>query len=656
MAKRLTPQDAMRLITDAERRGYSEWRKEAVENYNIYNGYHWNENDTKIMRDQKRPVIAFNEAATLVDAFVGSEIQNRKEIKYYPRQDQNFAESDVMQSIAMWVRQSSNQERAEIDSEKDMIITGVGCTETRMDYSDSELGDIDIQRVCPLDVRWDIDARAKNITDRKWDAKFKIMNRDEILDIWPDKDIEQLSEGSYPSSDMPQEGHIPVTYAYRGNESANGCKKGYKVWDFQYYLNEPYYKMNNPFMQDPEMFQLVLPDLIEALGEDVQNEVMNLSEEGFKKVKKLAKKLGLEEPEYARLTKKVYYKMFFIDKVGFMLQDGENAIDGFTRQFMTGKRDERDGTWYGLMRSLKDPQMYLNKMLSSMLYTYMTNSKGGIFARDDAIVDLEEFKLAYAAPDGIMRVTDLDGVREKMKADIGSAAPQIIQLMMTAIPRLGGMNPEMLAAQTGDRTNALVQTRIQQSLTMVAEFIDSMTAYRISWGKMLIQFTKNYLCQEQRIMRLNTEEGQEFINAMKDPLADDYDVIAEEGPITVNQRIEIWQTLSQVFQGQPMPPPLLKFLPVPKPVIAETIQYMQQMSQNPAAEAQSQAETQLTQAETAKSMALAENTKARTAKVMADTEKTVTDNEINKITAKFTPPQSPEMQQQQSGQQNFQSI
>lgn len=655
MAKKITPEAAMKLIRDAENRGYSEWVKEARENYELYNGYHWNEKDMQIMRHEKRPTIAFNEAATLIDAFVGSEIQNRKEIKYYPRQDQNFAESDVMQSISMWVRQSSNQERAEIDAEKDNIITGIGCTETRMDYSDSELGDLDISRVCPLDLRWDIDARAKNLADRKWDAKFKILTREEILDIWPDAELDETGAGVYPQTDLPTQGHIPITYNHGNSEVGRG-KKGFKVWDFQYFLNEPYYKMDNPFMQEPEMFQLVLPDLMEKIGPEVQSQVMNLSEDGFNAIKKLVKQLKLQMPEYARLTKKVYYKMFFIDTTGEILQDGDNAIDGFTRQFITGKRDEKDGTWYGLMRPLKDPQLYLNKILSSVLYTYMANSKGGVFVRDDAIVDFEEFKAQYANPAGIMRLTDLDGVREKDKADIGSAAPQLIQLLMTSIPKLGGMNPEMLAAQTGDRTNALVQTRIQQSLTMVAEFIDSMTAYRINWGKMLIQFTKNYLCQEERIMRLNTEEGMEFINLMQDPLADDYDVIAEEGPISMNQRIEIWQVLSQAFQGQPLPPPLLKFLPVPKPVIAETIQYMQQMSQNPAQEAQQQADVELTKAETQKSLALAGNTQARTAKVMADTEKTVTDNEINKVQQHFNPPQMANPNPPQPEAQNFQSI
>lgn len=655
MAKKITPEAAMKLIRDAENRGYSEWVKEARENYELYNGYHWNEKDMQIMRHEKRPTIAFNEAATLIDAFVGSEIQNRKEIKYYPRQDQNFAESDVMQSISMWVRQSSNQERAEIDAEKDNIITGIGCTETRMDYSDSELGDLDISRVCPLDLRWDIDARAKNLTDRKWDAKFKILTREEILDIWPDAELDETGAGVYPQTDLPTQGHIPITYNHGNSEVGRG-KKGFKVWDFQYFLNEPYYKMDNPFMQEPEMFQLVLPDLMEKIGPEVQSQVMNLSEDGFNAIKKLVKQLKLQMPEYARLTKKVYYKMFFIDTTGEILQDGDNAIDGFTRQFITGKRDEKDGTWYGLMRPLKDPQLYLNKILSSVLYTYMANSKGGVFVRDDAIVDFEEFKAQYANPAGIMRLTDLDGVREKDKADIGSAAPQLIQLLMTSIPKLGGMNSEMLAAQTGDRTNALVQTRIQQSLTMVAEFIDSMTAYRINWGKMLIQFTKNYLCQEERIMRLNTEEGMEFINLMQDPLADDYDVIAEEGPISMNQRIEIWQVLSQAFQGQPLPPPLLKFLPVPKPVIAETIQYMQQMSQNPAQEAQQQADVELTKAETQKSLALAGNTQARTAKVMADTEKTVTDNEINKVQQHFNPPQMANPNPPQPEAQNFQSI
>lgn len=644
-SKRWTIDKAMKLINECEVRGFSEWAKEAKSSYEIYNGYQWPDSDLKVMQKEKRPTICFNEAAPLIDAFVGYEIQNRKEVKFYARQDQGAEEADVMQDVADWARQTTNQERAEIDAEKDMAICGIGVTDTRMDYSESELGQLMVDRGFPLDHRWDLDARAKNLTDRRWDSKYKIFTKDELLEVWPDAEIDNISENYWPSNDLPQVGHLPVTYERRETTTGSG-KKGYKVWDFQYYINVPFYKVENPFKADPEMFQMVLQDLIAKFGEEAQHDVMNLDEDQFALLKKLTKRLGLESPDFARLTRKQYYRVFFIDSIKYELQHTRNAIEGFTREFITGKRDEKDGMWYGIMRPLKDPQMYLNKMLSSILYTYMTNSKGGIIIDDSAIIDFEELRHEWAKPNPIIRVNNVEGIKERNKADIGTAAPQLVQMFMAAIPKVGGMNPEMLAAGTGDKANSLVQTRISQSLTLLAELIDSMTAYRINWGRKLVKFTKNYLCQEERIMRINSDEGMKFINLINDPLADDYDIYSEEGPITMNQRIEIWQVLSQVFQGQPMPPPLLKYLPLPKPVIMETMQYMQQQSQpNPLEQAQQQADTQLTQAETVKAQALAENTKARTAKVVTDIEHKHTDQAIKMTQAMFTPPQNP-MQQQ----------
>lgn len=55
----------------------SEWRKQAREDYEFYSGEQWSQEDMNVLRDQRRPAMVFNRVAPLVNAVVGSEINNR---------------------------------------------------------------------------------------------------------------------------------------------------------------------------------------------------------------------------------------------------------------------------------------------------------------------------------------------------------------------------------------------------------------------------------------------------------------------------------------------------------------------------------------------------------------------------------------------------
>lgn len=649
MVKRVSPEDAMENIKEAGRRGQTEWGKEAFENLLMYNGYQWPDTDMERMAAEKRPTVVFNRAAPLIDAIVGDELANRKEVKFYPRTSADSTIPDVMNGIAKWVRNTTAQERAEVDATKDMLITGIGVTSTRMDYEETELGQLEIERVNPLDTRYDPDATAKNLTDRNWDARYKIMTIEEVREKFPDADLDESVESEYNIDLSNQEvGRRPVTYSMKNSKKRQKGKKGLVVWDYQYKSSERYYKVDNPFIS-MEMFQELLPDLVEKFGEQASSPQMNLSPDGFKVLEKITKGLQLGAPKYARMTKKVIKKLIFIEDTLEILYEGDNAVNRFTRTFMTGKRDEKDGTWYGIMRSIKDPQLYANKLFSTILYTYMTNSKGGVIVEGSNIPDMAEFRREWAKPDGIIRVNEMDKIKERSKGDVSSAAAEIMKYSIQAISETSGMNPERVATEQRNRSNALANTRIKQSQVIQAEYLDAVATYRIEWGKLLVQFTKEYLCQEDRLVRITDEDGESFINLLKDPLADDYDVIIEEGALTLSQKMETWEILGQIFAGQPLPPPLFKHLPLPKSISEEVVQYLTQKDQ-PSPEQQQLvlAQTEEVKADTAKAYALAENSKARTAKVAAEVEEKQTKNAVDKLSLAIHGIPSPESNINQS--------
>ena len=73
------------------------------------------------------------------------------------------------------------------------------------------------------------------------------------------------------------------------------------------------------------------------------------------------------------------------DRVGRCCRWGRPPARGISRwECITGERDQNEGVWYGVVRSMKDPQRWANKWLSQSLHILNTNAKGGLFAERGA--------------------------------------------------------------------------------------------------------------------------------------------------------------------------------------------------------------------------------------------------------------------------------
>jgi hypothetical protein len=91
----------------------STWRKEAREDYRFYNGDQWNDEEKIQLASQMRPVITFNRVAPLVNAVIGSEINNRREVRYIPREQGDALANEVLTAGAEWFRDECGAEDEE---------------------------------------------------------------------------------------------------------------------------------------------------------------------------------------------------------------------------------------------------------------------------------------------------------------------------------------------------------------------------------------------------------------------------------------------------------------------------------------------------------------------------------------------------------------
>ncbi len=64
----------------------AEWLEDARDCYDFYSGSQWSEEDLAILNEQGRPAVVFNRVARTINAVSGTEVQNRQQVRYIPRE------------------------------------------------------------------------------------------------------------------------------------------------------------------------------------------------------------------------------------------------------------------------------------------------------------------------------------------------------------------------------------------------------------------------------------------------------------------------------------------------------------------------------------------------------------------------------------------
>lgn len=544
----------------------SRWRPAAHMAYDFYVGDQWDEDDRRRMKDEDRPVVAFNRTGVVIDSIIGLEVNNRQEVRYIPRTQGDTKANEVLSGAAMWVRDECDAEDEETDAFSDMLITGMGWTETRIDYTQDPDGKILIERTDPLEMYWDPAARKKNLVDSRWRMRIKGVDRDEAIAQWPqlrDIDIDDAGapwDGLGDDSERDFQEHVYPQDAYRVNRSRQQDRnKGkIKVAQLQWWEIEDVYRVGEEF---------VPADKFEVLRE----------------------RLDMEGIDYVRQKKRVYKQAFVTGLT--LLESGESpGGDNFTLQCMTGKRDHNNNIWYGLVKNMLDPQRWANKFFSTILHILNTNSKGGIMAEADAVDDPRKLEETWARPDGVTWVTpgavSQGKIMPKPVAQYPSGLDRLMEFSVSSIRDVSGVNLEMLGLADRQQAGVLEYQRRQSGLAILAPMFDAMRRYRKDQGSVLLHYIQNYI-SDGRLIRVTQDNGEEgFQPLYKNEDTAKFDVIVDQSPTSPNQKEKVFAALVQMMpslagMGIQLPPELLDYSPLPTALAAKWKESLQKGNQIP---------------------------------------------------------------------------
>jgi hypothetical protein len=564
---------------DYTSKGQVNWRREAREDFDFEAGEQLNETDKAVLQDAKRPIVIFNRVGTTVDSVAGQEVGNRQEVQFLPRRLGVAKKNELLTSAAKWFRQQCDAEDEESDAFRDLVVCGMGWTETRLDYDDNPEGDPKVDRTDPLEMVWDRGAKKRNLVDARRIAHIRRdVPIDEARALCPgspdrpfeDADYNAMWIGETAEGEEPHHNDGETYNKDDRGEDVDGDEKSVTLVRVQWWERVPAFLVIDPFD----------PDNILTLGKD---EFEDLSAKA---------KIAGGSLRFTKTTRKVY-RQAYLGNV--LLEVGDAPCKGhFSFKCMTGKRDRNKNTFFGIVRAMKDPARWSNKWMSQTMHIMNTTAKGGIavekgqFFANDA-----EGEASWAHQD---QVTFLKpgalGQNPKMVQKPVSQFPQgSFELMQYAVQShrdVSGVNAEVVGMQSSaGQAASLDLQRKQSALTILQPLFDSLRRYRKEQGRLMLCIIEYYI-PDGTLVKIEGPEEAEFVPLIKKDAFDgktQYDVIVDQSATSANQKELTWAMLQQILPviGKMLPPAtwlaLLKYSPLPTSAqkdISDSIQKSQE--------------------------------------------------------------------------------
>lgn len=559
--------------TDLER--VLEWRKEAREDYNFYSGDQWDSKDLEVLRSKNRPAMTFDRIGPLVNAVVGSEINNRRETQFIPRELGDAEANEILTGAGEWFRDEANAEDEESDAFQDCVISGMGFTDTRLDFETDPDGAPRVERLDPLKFVWDANSVKPNLEDAQ--RMFYVDEKpfSEVREMFPDVPKELLHAGWAKSGSTEGEPHnqdLADLYLGEQESSHAALAKTCTIVEARWFEKEPYYR--GPDLQTGEMREY----------DEKQVQLLQATVPGFRAVR-----------QYRKVVKRA-----FIGKQVLAEPDTPLVPAGLLGwEAITGYRDKIKGQFYGLVRPTKDPQRWTNKYLSQVMYLLNSQSKGGIIAERGLAENEDQFSSSWAKSDEITWVSknSLSGnapkFQQKPVAQFPAGFFTLYQESKEAINQVTGLSPEFIGTREVDQAGVLEYQRKQSSLSLLAPLFNSLRRYRKRQGQIVLYLIQNHL-SDGRLVRIVGQSKAQYVPLTKaDVASKEYDIIIDDSPTSPNDKERTWQIMQpmlplifdQIKSG--MVPPtiildILKYSPLPASMVDALRKAAEQMAQQQA--------------------------------------------------------------------------
>ena len=565
-----TVRERYNACKDHWRGSHTEWR----EHYDVYACRQWDPADEQILRDEQRPAVTFNRAGPLIDAVLGHEANNRNEVRYIPRTHGDAAVNEVLTAISKYFLDECDGETHQSDAFRDMLITGVGWTNTRLSDEQNPDYDLVVERIDPFEMLVDPSSREPNFADARYLFRRKRMGIEEVKSLWPNWDGQGF-DAEWNGDDFDTDIVHTTRDSYGGLANDDiSTVKDILVLEYQWKDIETYHLVEIP--QENDENDLPLPPKLEEMDAGA-----------FSKRKSKIEEVGAKSTPKRRIT---YKRAYIIGSA--VVQEDVVSPKSFTYHAITGKRDREKGVWFGLMRALMDPQRWSNKWLAQMMHIINTNATSGMNIEESAIDDVGAAEAKHARPGRVLVFRDgalqRGAVQPVTPMTFPTNVEKLLEYANQSFGDVSGVNQELLGMADREQPGVLEWQRKQSAVSLLAPLFDSLRRYRKMFGRTWLDFIQRYVA-DGRVARITQDDQQTYTTVtpeiVGDPETARYDVIVDQQAMAPNQKEATWSVLTSLFPAikDAMDPQtmllFLEYSPLPTSLVEKLKQQAEQKAQ-----------------------------------------------------------------------------
>lgn len=520
--------ETLKSWVSADWQALSEWREAAEKEYAFKDGHQWTDAEKADLEERSRVPVVFNRVQVILASVSGSEINNRTEVRFIPREIGDAKPNEILTAGAEWFRDEANAEDEESQAFEDDLVCGLGWTETLLDYTADTDGAPRVVRIDPLEMCWDAHSHRKGLQDATRMARVRPIPISEAKDMFPEADLADLNADWISADKDEGEEHLQlIGDQYKSGRKGGGETSGSTVTVVQAQWRERVRAVEYVDPQDGERKEMPKGDW-----------------------DKLAKVMPVDIAIPNRPVTRYVWKQAFLGKSGILLEN-QPCKDGSTFKAITGNYDRKEKRFYGLLRVMMDPQKYANKWLSQTLHIINSNSKGGVMYEAGAVEDAGKFEEGWAAADSAVMVRDgalsQGKIQPKPQVQMPAALMQLTQFAISTIRDTSGVSLELMGMADRQQAGVLEYQRKQASMTTLAVYFDSLRFYRKQQGEVILSFLRDHIAPTGRLVRLVREGLAEYVPLATETGTRKYDVIVDDSPAAPNEKERTWAIMESLM-------------------------------------------------------------------------------------------------------------
>jgi hypothetical protein len=544
------------------------WRKQATDDLGFVAGDQLSKEDKELLDDQGRPHIVFNRIDTILRAIAGMEINGRHEINFLPRNNADSAKNELLTSVSKWMGDGCDAEDEQSEAFQQALGTGLGVAETRYSFENEPEGSYIEEQIDCREFVWDRTARKKNLRDARRKGRLRRMPLGDAMQMFPGKTKLQI-DCQWANQNYLDEATLKSIEEKRIRDENTALWEDYDdrnevtVVVIQWREKEAYYRV----------------------ADTATNTIQDYSEEDHAKMqsrlKQVGQKIGADVVLHSRKAYRWrYYQAFMGSETLLDVVQPAPCGNQFSWGVITGAFDAKARMWYGLIRVMRDPQLWANKFMSQIMQIMNATAKGGILAEADAFDDQRQAEETYAMPEAITWLSPgaLSGAKPKIMPKPGQGDPsgyvQLLTYAVQSITAVTGINLELLGQQDQNQPGIVEHMRKQAGMTVLATIFDSLRGFLKIIGRKRLFFIQTRV-PDGTMVRVAGAEYTGVVQVTKDKTTGTYDVVVDDAPTSPNMKEANWavmQPLLTIFKDQLSANPellllALEYSPLPTPFV-----------------------------------------------------------------------------------------